>query len=292
MISVGIPIYNAMDYLEDAIKSVLAQSFNDFELILIDDGSTDESLKIAKYYESLDPRIIVISDGENKKLPYRLNQIISLAKYDYIARMDADDLMDIDRLKIQFEYLNEHPEIDLVTTGMYSIGKNNEIIGKRIPPNIQMSASEILGGVTNLLHASMLARKKWCLRNLYRVDNALAEDYELWLSAAIKNDLKYHVVQEPLYYYREVENVKKVKMIKGYNTQIEVIKRYSNDVISESALNKIILKFKIKKSIVYFLDLFSLMVILEKRRVSKVSEVDEVRYTYNLDKINKLGLIK
>lgn len=292
MISIGIPFYNAGIYLDDAIKSVRAQTFRNWELILIDDGSTDGSLKIAKYYEAIDPRIIVISDGENKKLPYRLNQIISLAKYDYIARMDADDLMDIDRLKIQFEYLNEHPEIDLVTTGMYSIGKNNEIIGKRIPPDIQMSASEILGGVTNLLHASMLARKKWCLRNLYRVDNALAEDYELWLSAAIKNDLKYHVVQEPLYYYREVENVKKVKMIKGYNTQIEVIKRYSNDVISESALNKIILKFKIKKSIVYFLDLVNLMVILEKRRVSKVSEVDEVRYTYNLDRINKLGLIK
>ena len=101
MISIGIPIYNASNYLEDAIKSVLAQSFTDFELILIDDGSTDNSLEIAKSFT--DSRIKVISDGENRKLPYRLNQIIQLAKHGYIARMDADDLMDCDRLKIQFE---------------------------------------------------------------------------------------------------------------------------------------------------------------------------------------------
>lgn len=288
MISIGIPIYNASNYLEDAIKSVLAQSFTDFELILIDDGSTDNSLEIAKSFT--DSRIKVISDGENRKLPYRLNQIIQLAKHDYIARMDADDLMDCDRLKIQFEYLKKHPEINLVTTGMYSISKNNKVIGKRMPPNIQMTAQAILGGMTNLLHASMLARKKWCLRNLYRVDNALAEDYELWLSAAIKNDLKYHVIQEPLYYYREVENVKKIKMIRGYNTQIEVIKRYSHGVISPVQTNKIIFKFNLKKTLVTVLDLFNLMVILEKRRVSKISNTDESRYIKNLNKIQAVGL--
>lgn len=290
MITVGISIYNAETYLEDAIKSVLAQSFKDFELILIDDGSTDNSLAIVKSFN--DPRIRIYADGTNKRLPYRLNQIIQLAKYDYIARMDADDLMDVNRLKIQIEHLKKHPEIDLVTTGMYSIGKNNEILGKRIPEDYQMSTEEILNGVTNLLHASMLARKIWCLRNLYRVDNALAEDYELWLSAAIKNDLNYHVIQDPLYYYREVENVKKAKMIKGYNTQIEVIKRYSKGVISQSATNKIILKFSMKKIIVYFLDFFNLMIILEKRRVLRVSEADKLRYQDNLSKINLLGIVK
>lgn len=287
MITIGMPIYNAEKYLEDAIKSVLAQSFKDFELILIDDGSTDNSLVIAKSFK--DPRIKVISDGQNKKLPYRLNQIIHLAKFNYIARMDADDLMDVDRLKIQFEYLIKHPLIDLVTTGMYSIGKFNEVLGKRIPNNEIMSARQILGGVTNLLHASMLAKKEWCLRNLYRVDNALAEDYELWLTAALKNDLKYHVIQEPLYYYREIENVKKVKMIKGYNTQIEVIKRYSTGVISKLETNVIILKFELKKIVVFCLDLFKLMDVLEKRRVIAISKQDEQRYKANLFKIQKIG---
>lgn len=290
MISIGIPFYNAEAYLEDAIKSVLAQTFQEWELILVDDGSSDGSLEIAKRIQQQDQRVSVISDGLNKKLPARLNQIINEAKYNFIARMDADDLMDCDRLKIQFEYLQKHPEINLVTTGMYSISKDNKVVGKRIPTNIQMNAQTILGGITNLLHASMLARKEWCLRNLYRVDNALAEDYELWLSAAIRNDLKYHVIQEPLYYYREVENVKKVKMIRGYNTQIEVIKRYSNGVISQLQTNKIILKFNLKKKLVTLLDLFNLMVILEKRRVSKISDTDESRYIKNLKKIQTVGL--
>lgn len=287
MISIGIPIYNAGLYLEDAIKSVLAQSFKDFELILIDDGSTDNSLAIAKSFS--DPRIVVISDGQNKKLPYRLNQIIHLAKYDYIARMDADDLMDADRLKIQLDYLKNNIQIDLVTTGMYSIGKSNEVLGKRIPNNEMMTARQILSGLTNLLHASMLAKKDWCLRNLYREDNALAEDYELWLTAALKNDLKYHVIQEPLYYYREVENVKSEKMIKGYNTQIEVINRYGIGIISDKDRLKIIKKFEIKKKIVKFLDFIHLMSILQKRRVTKVSKYDFKRYSENLKYIKSIG---
>lgn len=292
MISIGIPFYNAEAYLGDAIKSVLAQTFKEWELILIDDGSSDNSLKIANEFEKQDSRIRIISDGLNKKLPARLNQIVNEAKFNIIARMDADDLMAVDRLEKQYVFLTQNPEYDLVTTGMYSIGRNNEVLGKRLPENRIMQANEILRGLTNLLHASLLAKKEWCLRNPYREDNVLAEDYELWLSSAIKGDLKYYVIQEPLYYYREVENVKKVKMIRGYNTQIEIIKRYSKGVISKSHTNKIIFKFNLKKMLVIILDLFNLMRILEKRRVSQISYIDESHYIENLKKIQEIGLTK
>lgn len=285
MISIGIPFYNAEAYLEDAIKSVLAQTFQEWELILVDDGSSDGSLDIAKKYEQLDSRVLVISDGLNKKLPTRLNEIIKEAKFDFIARMDADDLMDVERLEKQYAFLSANPEYDLVTTGMYSIDQSNEVLGKRLPENRIMQANEILGGLTNLLHASMLAKKEWCLRNPYREDNALAEDYELWLSAAIKNDLKYNVLQEPLYYYREVENVKKEKMIKGYNTQIEVINRYYAGVISNNLKNKIVFKFELKKIIVKIFNFFNVMFILQMRRVNNITISDQARYKANLDKI-------
>ncbi|WP_446893261.1 glycosyltransferase family 2 protein [Acinetobacter sp. NS4_7] len=277
MITIGIPFYNAEDYLSFAIKSVLAQTFKDWELILVDDGSTDNSLKIAQDFSARDNRIRVISDGLNKKLPARLNQIIKEAKYDYIARMDADDLMDPMRLELQLEVLKSN-DIDLVTTGLYSIGENNEIQGKRILKNYQMQPEQILNGLTNLLHASLLAKKEWCLRNLYKEDNVLAEDYELWLTASIKNDLKYIVIEKPLYFYREVENVKKVKMIKGYNTQISVINRYFKGIISESEKNKIIFKFNLKKIVVTFLDFLNLMPILEKKRVNPVSKYEALEY--------------
>lgn len=276
-ISVGIPIYNAEPYLADAIKSVLAQTHPYWELILIDDGSTDNSLEIAQEFAAKDNRIRIISDGLNKKLPARLNQIIKEAKYDYIARMDADDLMDPRRLELQLEVLKSN-NIDLVTTGLYSIGENNEIQGKRILKNYQMQPEQILNGLTNLLHASLLAKKEWCLRNLYKEDNVLAEDYELWLTASIKNDLKYIVIEKPLYFYREVENVKKVKMIKGYNTQISVINRYFKGIISESEKNKIIFKFNLKKIVVTFLDFLNLMSILEKKRVNPVSKSEVLEY--------------
>lgn len=290
MISIGIPFFNAEKYLADAIKSVLAQSYPYWELILVDDGSTDGSLKIAQDFATRDSRIRVISDGVNKKLPARLNEIIKEAKFDFIARMDADDLMDCDRLKIQFEYLKKHPEINLVTTGMYSIGNKNEILGKRIPRNYQMKPAEMLKGLTNLLHASMLAKKDWCLRNLYREDNALAEDYELWLTSNIKGDLKYYVLEEPLYYYREGENVKKEKMIKGYNTQIQVIERYSSGVISNREKEKIIKKFKLKKIIVSLLDLMGMMFFLQKKRVVPVNSEDVINYHKNLKIIKELEL--
>ena len=281
-ISIGIPFFNAEAYLEDAIKSVLSQTYEEWELILIDDGSTDNSLTIAQSFN--DERIRVISDGMNKKLPFRLNQIIREAKYDYIARMDADDLMDPCRIERQLEVIKNN-NVDLVTTGMYSIGRNNEIQGKRILPNYQMEAKQILKGLTNLLHASLLAKKEWYLRNLYREDNALAEDYELWLTAAIKNDLNYSVIEEPLYFYREIENVKKNKMIQGYNTQIEVINRYYKDIISEKSKNKIIFRFNFKKKIVNILDILNLMFILEKKRVSKVSREEQLKYEKVLETI-------
>ncbi|WP_180050470.1 glycosyltransferase family 2 protein [Acinetobacter sp. YH12105] len=285
-ISIGIPFFNAEKYLEDAIKSVLAQTFKNWELILVDDGSTDRSLEIAQSF--VDPRIRIISDGYNRRLPYRLNQIINEAKYDLIARMDADDLMAVDRLEKQVKVLNENPEIDLVVTSLYSIGNKNEILGKRIFSNQQMQPKEILQGLTNLLHPSLLARKAWCQRNPYQIDNCLAEDYELWLSAAIKNDFNYLVMQEPLYFYREVENVKKEKMVRGYNTQIKVIKKYYKNTISDIDKNKIILKFQVKKIVVRILNFLNLMQVLQIRRITSVSDQDKDFYASQLKIIERI----
>ena len=285
MITIGIPFYNAELFLEDAIKSVLSQTYPYWELILVNDGSNDNSVEIAKKYAKMDSRIRLIDDGLNKKLPARLNQIIKEAKYDYVARMDADDLMSVDRLKKQIDFLKSNPNYDLVTTGMYSIDNNNNIVGKRILKNQRMTSAEMLGGLTNLLHASLLAKKDWCLRNLYIEDNALAEDYELWLSSNIKNDLKYFVLEEPLYYYREGENVKKEKMIKGYSTQIEVINRYYTGVISKYSKNQIVFKFFLKKIIVKMLHFLNLMKILEKKRVEKINVIDKKNFQENLEKI-------
>ena len=96
-ISIGIPFFNAEPYLADAIKSVIQQSFEDWELILVNDGSSDSSLKIAESFAKKDNRIRVISDGLNKKLPYRLNQIIDESKGEVIEIIP--DCKNVIRLK-------------------------------------------------------------------------------------------------------------------------------------------------------------------------------------------------
>lgn len=265
-VSIGIPFYNAEKYLEDAICSVIAQTHKKWELILINDGSNDKSLDIAVKYSLVDKRIRIISDGVNKKLPNRLNQIIQESNYDFIARMDADDLMSNDRLEKQLKILKNNNKIDFVTTGCLTIGKDNELTGVSEGRDYQMSAANILEGVTNILHASLLARKSWYIRNQYNETIVQAEDFDLWLQAAKNNDLNYMVIKDPLYWYRVVENVTIEKIVNGYNAQIEIINNNYDGVISYISKDKIIKKFKIKKAIVKALDIMGLLKILLKRR--------------------------
>lgn len=288
MISIGIPFYNAEKYLEDAICSVLAQTHKDWELILIDDGSTDNSLSIANKYADNDHRIRVISDGENRKLPFRLNQIIKESKYDFIARMDADDLMSNNRLEAQLEVLQKNPNIEFVTTGYLSIGARGELTGVMIIKNYQMNTTMILEGKTNLIHASLLARKNWCLRNLYNENSILAEDYHLWLEAAKKDDLKYIVIEEPLYWYRVMENVTIEKIIAGYNTQINIIENNYEGVISKLDKNRIVKKFQVKKYIVKTLSRLNMLKVLVKLRSKKHQESDINYYNRHMDVIKTL----
>lgn len=268
MITIGISIYNAETYLEDAIKSVLAQTYPYWELILIDDGSTDNSIKIAQEFAAKDNRIRVITDGLNKKLPTRLNQIIREAKYDYIARMDADDLIHTERLEKQMIFLKSNPQFDLVSTSLLSIKNNNEVIGARIYLPKIVTKQDALIGNSGILHASILAKKSWCRRNFYNEKNALAEDYELWLTAAIKDDLKVGFLPECLYYYREEGNATKEKMLRGYTTQIKIIKKYSKGILSSKQLFSLILKFRLKKIIVLIADKFNLMQFILRNRSS------------------------
>ena len=112
-ISVIMSVYNGEEYLAEAIDSVLGQSFSDFELIVINDCSTDGTSEILCKYASLDARVKVHTNEVNLRLPSSLNKAISLAEGKYIARMDADDICLPDRLEKQFEFMESHPDVAL-----------------------------------------------------------------------------------------------------------------------------------------------------------------------------------
>ena len=119
LVAVGIPFRNAEKTLEDAIRSVFAQTVQEWELFLVDDGSTDRSLEIA--HAVRDPRVNVVSDGCKRTLAPRLNQISWLASAPLLARMDADDLMHPARLERQVAYLEKKPEVDVVGSAVVSV---------------------------------------------------------------------------------------------------------------------------------------------------------------------------
>ena len=224
-ITIGIPFYNAEKYLADSIRSVFAQSYQNWELILLDDGSTDRSLEIANSIK--DPRVRVLSDGLNKKLPFRLNQIVSLSKYDFIARMDADDLISPSKLEKQIAILLNNPDIDLVSTGLFSMSDNLDFIGARWHHANSISFKDLLSkNGMGVLHAAVLGRKSWFLRNPYDINIVTGQDYELWVRASYKNDLRIFLMKEALYFYREQNNVTSTKLLRAYRLERKIYNKY------------------------------------------------------------------
>lgn len=198
LVSVGIPFFNAQLFLLDAIRSIFAQTYSNWELILVDDGSIDKSLEIA--YTIDDPRVRVINDGKNKKLAARLNQIIDLARGEYVARMDADDLCSPKRIEKQLELFQKDPKLDVVGTGMIYLDLDDIPLGDSFAP---ASHAEICSKPTRtfgLCHPSIMAKKSWYEENRYDEMLPLSQDYELWLRSYRKS--KFANVPDPLCYYR------------------------------------------------------------------------------------------
>jgi glycosyltransferase involved in cell wall biosynthesis len=258
-VSIGIPFYNPGVYFKEAIASVLNQTFTDFELILLDDGSSDGSLEVAHSFD--DKRIKVISDGTNNGLPYRLNQLITLSQGEYIARMDADDLSSSFRIAQQVTLLEQTPDVDIIATGICSITDNNNVTGYRLPAldkKMTPSVTDAIFGRSEIAHATILARKSWYLRNRYNEKAKLMEDYQLWIDATIQNDLNVAYIKSPLYFYREESSVNYRKAVKAYfNGYKVVLNRYFSYLNLRDKI-KITLLMIIKITVVSTANLFNL----------------------------------
>ena len=120
LVSILMPVYNTAPYLREAMDSMLAQTFTDFELIVLDDCSPDNAQEILDTYT--DPRIVRYRGERNVGLANVLNVGMEMARGKYIARMDSDDISLPDRLKVQVEYLESHPDIDLCSCAMQLFG--------------------------------------------------------------------------------------------------------------------------------------------------------------------------
>ncbi len=198
-VSVGLPFFNAGSTLAAAINSILAQTFADWELILLDDGSTDGSLAIAKSFS--DPRIRVVSDGENRGISHRLNQAVSLARGKYFFRMDGDDLAFTERLQRQHDFLVQHPEVDLVASNAIFFRSADNILGTlKISGHHTAIVARPHAGFY-MPHPSWAGRRQWFADNSYNSDFNGAEDQEL-LYRTCRHSV-FACIEEPLICYRE-----------------------------------------------------------------------------------------
>lgn len=193
-----IPVYNCENYIFDALESIKNQTFSDFECIVVNDGSTDDSSRIIKDFVLKDKRFKFIDNGKNMGIVYTLNRGLKSARGKYIARMDADDISVTNRFERQVNYMENNPDVIVLGTGLSYISAKGRELGVYRPPPDNTS----LLYQTPIFHATVLIRKNILDSSniVYREMFNCAEDYCFWLE--LSNYGKFHSLNENLYLYR------------------------------------------------------------------------------------------
>lgn len=260
-VSVIMGVYNIGDanYLKQAINSILIQTFDDFEFIICDDGSTDKTASITKKLIRDDKRCIFIQNNKNVGLAQTLNNCLSIAKGEYIARMDADDISLKDRFMKQVRFLDENPNVAVVGTQAYFIDSQN----KRFKEFRRKEKVSLIDTVknSNIIHPSAMIRKNILDEVSNYSTNKLtsrAEDYDLWCKIAYKG-YEINNLNEFLFEYREDENAYKKRK---YIHRIEEYK-LKKFWIKKCFCNKALLIYAYKPLIVGLIPKF----IMVKRKI-------------------------
>lgn len=263
LVTIAIPFYNSEEYLDYAIRSVFNQTYTNWELILLDDGSSDNSLEIAKKY-GYDERVKIISDHLNRGLVYRLNQSIMLAKGKFYARMDADDIMHVRRIETQVQYLNNNADIDVLGTAIYIIDSNSNIKGTSFISESNRSSS--------FFHPSVIGKTEWFINNKYDSRFERAEDTELWLRTQVMS--KFYNIDEPLLFYRLNENNLYKKYLGSYKSVLKILKKGSRYKINRMECLKSIVVTYVKIIAYTLLHLANQDRVILKLRTKLVKDFD------------------
>lgn len=239
-ITVLMPVYNCELYIEEAVKSILNQTFTDFEFLIIDDSSNDNTVNIIKSIK--DPRIIVIEKPFNTGLTNSLNLGLNLAKGQYIARMDGDDISLPDRFSKQLNYLDSNPKVILCGTNIDIINTDKII---QFPEKNEEIKIAFLNG-NSMAHPSVMMRreslKKFDLK--YDHNKEPAEDYDFWVRLLSFGEI--HNLQEVLLNYRihdlQVSRKREIQQIQvSLDTRLKMLNylNYSFDEKEYDLLKKV-----------------------------------------------------
>ena len=200
-VSVLMSVFNGEEFLAESIESILTQTFRDFEFLIIDDGSTDDSVEIINSY--YDDRIRLVRNTENIGLTRSLNKGIRLSKGELVVRMDADDISMPDRLEKLLHYMNSNPDVGVCGSWLETIGDHQEV-WKCYEFDNEIKAQLLFCNA--IFHPTVIIKKSCLFENNVFYDEKLrtAQDYGLWV--ALSKNVFFANIQEVLLRYRIHEN--------------------------------------------------------------------------------------
>lgn len=220
-VSVIMGIYNCEQTLAEAIDSIIAQTYTDWELILCNDGSTDKTYRLAKQYADRYDNISLYQNERNMGLNYTLNHCLQYAKGDYIARMDGDDISLPERFEVEVAFLDAHPEYAIVSTPIQYFDENGVFMTGHA--NGEPDRKNIVLTVPFCHAPCMVRREAFEKVNGYTVDDKYlrVEDWQLWVKMYAAGYRGYNI-DMPLYMMRDDRNAKARRKFKYRLNQVHV----------------------------------------------------------------------
>jgi Glycosyl transferase family 2 len=201
VVSIGMPVRNSEATIAITIASIVAQTCEKWELIVVDDGSSDATVEIVRAFR--DDRIRVFVDGQRKGIPIRRNEIISLCRGTYLAWMDSDDIAYPERLQVEVDFLERHPDVDLVAAEMIIFRGDAEVLGKRSIPAEHADLCRHPYRGFPMSQPTFAGRLQWFREFRYDERMKRAQDQDLLLRAFRRS--RYAGIQQVLVAYRETK---------------------------------------------------------------------------------------
>jgi glycosyltransferase involved in cell wall biosynthesis len=202
LVTVLMPCYNAAPYLHAAVDSILRQTHSNIEVLLIDDGSSDSTREIIAQYAQSDARVVPVYNERNLGLIRTLNKGISLARGEFIARMDADDISSVNRIEILLDTAVRDPEIMVVSAGYYYLSVTGKVLRRIHPKAIDSQALKFVSFFcTPVNHPCSMIRTSLLQKHYFDELYIHSEDYEIFSRILLEN-YKIINIPEPLYYLR------------------------------------------------------------------------------------------
>lgn len=222
MITIILPVYNSIQYIKDCLDSISEQTFKDWKLLIFDDGSNDGTLEYLEDWVKKESRATLFK--RNQSYIQNLNEGIDMADTKYIARMDGDDIMFPNRLQYQLDFMEYHPDIDLIGSSVEIINEENNHKGYfgSFFPNQILDASD-LAFMNQIVHPTVLIRKESLDKNniRYKEEFKYAEDWEMW-TQMLEKSMKMYTTSTPLLKYRVTGN----SMSRTHQDEIKILREH------------------------------------------------------------------